>query len=231
MTFHADDRCHNCRAGVPPSHMPENWERWPCMALLEVDGELKSRCFACVVRCEGSCNPRIRPLEDNVRHSPQPPVIPRGSEGPRRTSPIGEVNGEAATPASASVDKGTAVTAIPSAVSVDAPDVTTPTNMDAISSQAEADLEQAKVEQAKSEQAKVEQAYAGQAKAEQAKAERWAIESQSGKAECDDLIQRLEMMKKWYDQRELDGITDTWSVIGTKAKAQQRYCSNLKRKF
>jgi hypothetical protein len=196
------------------------------MALLEVDGELKSRCFACVVRCEGSCNPKIRPLEDNVRRSPQSPVITRGSEGPRHTSPIGEINGEAATPASASVDKGTAVTAIPSAVSVDAPDVTTPTNMDAISSQAEANLEQAK-----SEQAKVEQANAGQTKAEQAKAERWAIESQSGKAECDDLIQRLEMMKKWYDQRELDGITDTWSVIGIKAKAQQRYCSNLKRKF
>lgn len=226
MTFHADDRCHNCRAGVPPSHMPENWERWPCMALLEVDGELKSRCFACVVRCEGSCNPKIRPLEDNVRHSPQPPAIPRGPDGPRHASSIGEVNGEAATPAPVSVDGGAVVTAIPSEIRVDAPDATTPANMDVIGSGTEANLEQAKVEQAK-----VEQAYAGQAKAEQAKAERWAIESQSGKAECDDLIQRLEMMKKWYDQRELDGISDTWSVIGTKAKAQQRYCSNLKRKF
>lgn len=196
------------------------------MALLEVDGELKSRCFACVVRCEGSCNPKIRPLEDNARHSPQPPAIPRGSDGPRHTLPIGEINREAATPAPASADSGAVATAIPPAVSVDAPDVTTPTNMDAVSSQAQANLRQAK-----SEQAKVEQANAGQAKAEQAKAERWAIESQSGKAECDDLIQRLEMMKKWYDQRELDGISDTWSVIGTKAKAQQRYCSNLKRKF
>jgi hypothetical protein len=166
-----------------------------------------------------------------VRHSPQPPAIPRGSDAPRHASSIGEVNQGAATPAPAMVDKGAVVTAIPSEIVADAPDATTPANMDAISSQAEADLEQAKVEQAKSEQAKVEQANAGQAKAEQAKAERWAIESQSGKAECDDLIQRLEMMKKWYDQRELDGISDTWSVIGTKAKAQQRYCSNLKRKF
>jgi hypothetical protein len=178
VTFHADDRCHNCRAGVPPLHMPENWERWPCMALLEVDGELKSRCFACVVRCEGSCNPKIRPLEDNVRRSPQSSVITRGSEGPRHTSPVGEVNGEAATFAPASVDRGAVVTAIPSEIRVDAPNVTAPTNMDVIGSEAEADLEQAKVEQAKSEQAKVEQANAGQAKAEQAKAERWAIESQ-----------------------------------------------------